>query len=218
MDGSPSAFHRENSGSSSQNLPREGDSMINSDEENHKSILHTDSTGKQSMFLQDVERLGIENAGVHNASQQAQEETTSGELKIQQEENQQRARIDKRTLQGRNNQITRLVTKKNLSSQESTESVHLHEFIYSLMGMPPSVDDFPPNPTQDEEEFHIHWVIICAKHIKTQLETFEYGLRDHSISECKIMVKQELPLYLNDCSHLNFNQALIFSITRSRSQ
>ncbi|MBW0461918.1 hypothetical protein O181_001633 [Austropuccinia psidii MF-1] len=58
--------------------------------------------------------------------------------------------------------------------------------------MPPSVDDFPPNPTNDEEEFHINWVKNCAKHIKANLETFEYGLRDHPISEHKILVKQEI--------------------------
>ncbi|MBW0504595.1 hypothetical protein O181_044310 [Austropuccinia psidii MF-1] len=73
MDGSSSTFHRENSCSPSQTLPREGDS----DEENHKSI-HTDSTGKQSIFLQHLERLGIEDAGVHNASQEGQEEIMSG--------------------------------------------------------------------------------------------------------------------------------------------
>ncbi|MBW0555291.1 hypothetical protein O181_095006 [Austropuccinia psidii MF-1] len=77
MYGSPSALHREDSGSSSQNLPREGDSMINSDGENHKSI-HTDSTGKKSIFIQCLERLGIEDRGLHNASQDAQEEITSG--------------------------------------------------------------------------------------------------------------------------------------------
>ncbi|MBW0469589.1 hypothetical protein O181_009304 [Austropuccinia psidii MF-1] len=77
MDGSPSAFHRENSGSSSQNPPREGDLLINSDEENHKSI-HTDSTGKQSIFLQHSERLGIDDAGVQNAIQEGQEEIASG--------------------------------------------------------------------------------------------------------------------------------------------
>ncbi|MBW0590707.1 hypothetical protein O181_130422 [Austropuccinia psidii MF-1] len=59
MGSSPSAFHRERSGSSSQNRPTEGNSIINSDEENHESI-HTDSTGQKSIFLQDLERLGIE--------------------------------------------------------------------------------------------------------------------------------------------------------------
>ncbi|MBW0574817.1 hypothetical protein O181_114532 [Austropuccinia psidii MF-1] len=58
--------------------------------------------------------------------------------------------------------------------------------------MPPSVDHFPPNPTNDEEEFHIHWVKNRAKYIKTHLETFEYGLRDCPISERKILVKQEI--------------------------
>ncbi|MBW0572313.1 hypothetical protein O181_112028 [Austropuccinia psidii MF-1] len=58
--------------------------------------------------------------------------------------------------------------------------------------MPPSVDHFPPNPTNDEEEFHINWVKNQAKHIKTHLETFEYGLRDHPTSERKILVKQEI--------------------------
>ncbi|MBW0467738.1 hypothetical protein O181_007453 [Austropuccinia psidii MF-1] len=77
MDGSPFAFHRENSGSSSQNPPRDGDSMMNSDEENHKSI-HTDSTRKKSIFPQYSERLGIEDSGVQNASQEPQEEITSG--------------------------------------------------------------------------------------------------------------------------------------------
>ncbi|MBW0569448.1 hypothetical protein O181_109163 [Austropuccinia psidii MF-1] len=76
MGGSPSTFHRENSESSSQNLPTEGDSIINSDEENHKSI-HTDSTGQKSIFLQDLERLGIEDAVAQNASQEGQEEITS---------------------------------------------------------------------------------------------------------------------------------------------
>ncbi|MBW0485457.1 hypothetical protein O181_025172 [Austropuccinia psidii MF-1] len=60
------------------------------------------------------------------------------------------------------------------------------------MGMPPSVHDFPPNPTHNEEEFHIYWVNIHAKHIATHLERFEYGLRDHPISEQKILVKQEI--------------------------
>ncbi|MBW0474368.1 hypothetical protein O181_014083 [Austropuccinia psidii MF-1] len=60
------------------------------------------------------------------------------------------------------------------------------------MGIPPYVDDFPPNPTNDEEEFHIHWVKNHDKHIKTHLETFEYGLRDYIISEHKILVKQEI--------------------------
>ncbi|MBW0499155.1 hypothetical protein O181_038870 [Austropuccinia psidii MF-1] len=59
------------------------------------------------------------------------------------------------------------------------------------MGMPPSVDDFPPNSTNDEEKFHIHWVKNCAKHIKTHLETFEYGLRDYPINQCKYLIKQE---------------------------
>ncbi|MBW0549676.1 hypothetical protein O181_089391 [Austropuccinia psidii MF-1] len=194
MSGSPSAFHRENSGSSSQNPPTEGESIINSDEENHESI-YTDSTGKQSMFLQDLERLEIKDAVAQNASQEGQEEITSGvvgvEFRIQQE-TQQRARNSKRISQGRNHRITRLVTKKNFPSQACTESVHLQEFIYFLMGMSPSVYDFPPNPTNDEEEFHIHWVKKHAKHIKTDLETFEYGLRDHPISECKILVKQEI--------------------------
>ncbi|MBW0504065.1 hypothetical protein O181_043780 [Austropuccinia psidii MF-1] len=58
--------------------------------------------------------------------------------------------------------------------------------------MPPSVDHFPPNPTKDEKEFHIHWVKNRATHIKTHLETFEYGLRDHPISECKILVKHKI--------------------------
>ncbi|MBW0560937.1 hypothetical protein O181_100652 [Austropuccinia psidii MF-1] len=195
MGGSPSAFHRENSGSSSQNPTTEGDSIINSDEENHKSI-HTDSTGQKSIFLQDLERLGIEDAVAQNASQEGQEEITSSvvgvEFRIQQEEDQQRARNNKRILQGRNHRITGLVTKNTLPSQASTESVHLQEFIYFLMGMPPSVDHFPPNPTNDEEEFHIHWVKNQAKHIKTHLETFEYGLRDHPISERKILVKQDI--------------------------
>ncbi|MBW0557153.1 hypothetical protein O181_096868 [Austropuccinia psidii MF-1] len=161
MGGSSSAFHRENSGSSSQNPPTEGDSIINSDEENHESI-HTDSTGQKSIFLQDLERLGIEDAGAQNASQEGKEEITSSvvgvEFRIQQEEDQQRAKNNKRILQGRNHRITRLVTKNDLPFQESTGSVHLQEFIYFLMGMPPSVDHFPPNPTNDEEEFHIHWV------------------------------------------------------------
>ncbi|MBW0572174.1 hypothetical protein O181_111889 [Austropuccinia psidii MF-1] len=185
MNGLPSEFHRENSGSSSQNPPREDDSMINSDKENHKSI-HTEFTGKQSIFLQDFEIVVIEDAGVQNESQEGQEEINSGE-------NQQRAKMNKRDFQGRKNQITRLVTRNNIPSQASTESVYLHEFIYFLMGMPSSVDSFPPNPTKDEEEFHILWVNICAKHMKTHLETFEYGLRDHPISECKILVKQETP-------------------------
>ncbi|MBW0504867.1 hypothetical protein O181_044582 [Austropuccinia psidii MF-1] len=60
------------------------------------------------------------------------------------------------------------------------------------MGMPPSVDNFPPNPTKAEEEFHIHWIKIHAKQIKNHLETFEYGLRDHPISENKILVKKEI--------------------------
>ncbi|MBW0462290.1 hypothetical protein O181_002005 [Austropuccinia psidii MF-1] len=60
------------------------------------------------------------------------------------------------------------------------------------MGMPPFVEDFAPNPTKDEKEFHIHWVNICAKHIKTHLETFEYRLRDHPISEFRSLVKQEI--------------------------
>ncbi|MBW0586708.1 hypothetical protein O181_126423, partial [Austropuccinia psidii MF-1] len=179
MGGTPSAFHRENSGSSSQNPPTEGDSIINSDEENRKSI-HTDSTGQKSIFLQDLERLGIEDSVAQNASQEGQEEITYIRW-IQQEEDQHRARNNKRILQGRNHRITRLVTKNDLPSQASTESVHLQEFIYFLMGIPPSVDHFPPNPTNDKEEFHIHWVKNQAKHIKTHLETFEYGLRDHPI-------------------------------------
>ncbi|MBW0546668.1 hypothetical protein O181_086383 [Austropuccinia psidii MF-1] len=113
------------------------------------------------------------------------------EFRIQQED-QQRARNNKRILQGRNHRITRLVTQKSIVSQESTESVHLQELIYFLMGIPPSVDHFPPNPTNDEEEFHIHWVKNRAKHIKTHLETFEYGLRYHPITERKILVKQEI--------------------------
>ena len=76
LGGSLSAFHRENSGSSSQNPPTEGDSIIHSDEENHESI-HTDSTGQKSIFLQDLERLGIEDAVSQNASQEGQEEITS---------------------------------------------------------------------------------------------------------------------------------------------
>ncbi|MBW0473834.1 hypothetical protein O181_013549 [Austropuccinia psidii MF-1] len=155
MGGSPSAFHRESSGSSSQNSPTDSNQIINLDEENHKSI-HTYSTGKQSIFLQYLERLGIEDAVAQNASQEGQEEITSGvvgvEFRIQQEI-QQRPRNNKRIMQGRNHHITRLVTKNDLPSHESTESVHLQEFIYFLMGMPPSVDDFPPNPTNDEEEF-----------------------------------------------------------------
>ncbi|MBW0570747.1 hypothetical protein O181_110462 [Austropuccinia psidii MF-1] len=173
MCGSPSAFHIENSGSSSQNPPKEGDSIINSDEENHERI-NNDSTGKQSIFLQDLERLGMEDAVSQNASQKGQEEITSGvvgvEFRIKQEENQQRARNNKRILQGRSHRITTLVTKNNLPSQVSTESVHLGEFIYFLMGIPPSVDHFPPNSTNDEEEFHIHWVKNQATHIKTHLE------------------------------------------------
>ncbi|MBW0566925.1 hypothetical protein O181_106640 [Austropuccinia psidii MF-1] len=77
MGGSPSTFHRENSGSSSQNPPTEGGSIINSDEENHKSI-HTDSNGQKSIFLQDLARLGLEDAVAKNASQEGQEEITSG--------------------------------------------------------------------------------------------------------------------------------------------
>ncbi|MBW0501992.1 hypothetical protein O181_041707 [Austropuccinia psidii MF-1] len=77
MDGSSSEFNRENFRSSSQNPPRESDKMINSDEENSERI-HTDSTGKQSIFLQDLERLGIKDAGVQNASQEGQEEIPSG--------------------------------------------------------------------------------------------------------------------------------------------
>ncbi|MBW0578097.1 hypothetical protein O181_117812 [Austropuccinia psidii MF-1] len=77
MSGYPSTFHRENSGSSSQNPQTEGDSIINSDEENHESI-HTDSTGQKSIFLKDLERLGIEDAGAQDASQEGQEEITSG--------------------------------------------------------------------------------------------------------------------------------------------
>ncbi|MBW0537562.1 hypothetical protein O181_077277 [Austropuccinia psidii MF-1] len=184
MGGSPSVFHRENSESSSQNPPTEGDSIINSDEENHKSI-DTDSTGKQSIFLQDLERIGIEDAFAQNA-------IVGVEFRIKQEENQQKARNNKRILQGRNHRITTLVTKNNLPSQASTESVHLGEFIFFLMGMPPSVDHFPPNTTNDEEEFHIHWVKNQATHIKTHLETFQYGLRDHPTSEGKILVKQEI--------------------------
>ncbi|MBW0460902.1 hypothetical protein O181_000617 [Austropuccinia psidii MF-1] len=161
MGRSPSAFHTENSGSSSQNPLTENDSIINSDEENPKSI-HTDSTGKKSIFLQDLERLGIEDAVAQNASQEGQEDITSGvdgvEFRIQLEEDQQRARNKKRILQGINHHITRLVTKRNSQIQASTESVHLQEFIYFFMGMPPSVDHFPPNPTNDEEEFHINWV------------------------------------------------------------
>ncbi|MBW0541234.1 hypothetical protein O181_080949 [Austropuccinia psidii MF-1] len=163
--------------------------------QNHKSI-HTDSTGKQSIFLQDLERLGIEDAVAQDASQEGQEEITSGvvgvEFRIRQEENQQRAGNNNRIFQGRNRHITRLVTKSNIPGQASTESVHLKEFIHFLMGMPPSVDQFPPNLTNDEEEFHIHWVKHQAKHIKTHLETFEYGLRDHLISEHKILLKQEI--------------------------
>ncbi|MBW0591666.1 hypothetical protein O181_131381, partial [Austropuccinia psidii MF-1] len=136
MGGSPSTFHRENSGSSLQSPPTEGDSIINSDEESHQSI-HTDSTGQKSILLQYLERLGIEDAAAQNASQEGQEEITSGvvgvELRIQQEEDQQRARNNKRILQGRNHRITRLVTKNDLPSQASTESVHLQEFIYFLM-------------------------------------------------------------------------------------
>ncbi|MBW0512432.1 hypothetical protein O181_052147 [Austropuccinia psidii MF-1] len=60
------------------------------------------------------------------------------------------------------------------------------------MGIPPSVDNFPPNHTNDEAEFHIHSVKNRAQHIKTPLETFEYGLRDHPISEREILVKQEI--------------------------
>ncbi|MBW0564429.1 hypothetical protein O181_104144 [Austropuccinia psidii MF-1] len=71
----PPPHSRENSGSSSQNSPTEGDSIINSDEENHQSI-HTDSTGQKSIFLQDFERLGIEDAVAQNASQEGQEEIT----------------------------------------------------------------------------------------------------------------------------------------------
>ncbi|MBW0587928.1 hypothetical protein O181_127643 [Austropuccinia psidii MF-1] len=56
--------------------------------------------------------------------------------------------------------------------------------------MPPSVDHFPPNPTNDEEEFHIHWVKNLAKHIKTHLETFEYGLRDRPIIEKRACEKE----------------------------
>ncbi|MBW0489318.1 hypothetical protein O181_029033 [Austropuccinia psidii MF-1] len=164
MGGPPSAFHRENSGSSSKKPPEEGDSIINSDEENHKRI-HTDSTGKQSIFLQDWERLGIEDAVAQNA-------IVGVKLRIQQEETQQRARNNKRILQGRNHCITRLVTKNNIPSWASTETAHLQQFIYFLMGMPLSVDDFPPNPTNDEEGFHIHWVKNHAEHIKTHLETF----------------------------------------------
>ncbi|MBW0486226.1 hypothetical protein O181_025941 [Austropuccinia psidii MF-1] len=114
------------------------------------------------------------------------------EFKIQQEEHQQRARINKRTFQVRNHKITRLISQNNLPSLASTESVHLGKFIYFLMGMPPSVDDFPPNPTQDGEAFHIHWVNIFAKQMKAHLETFEYGLRDHPISESKILVKKDI--------------------------
>ncbi|MBW0474898.1 hypothetical protein O181_014613 [Austropuccinia psidii MF-1] len=185
MGGTLSAFQRENSGSSSQNPPTEGDSIINSEEEYHKRI-HTDSTGKKFIFIQYLERTGIEDAGAQNASQEGQEEITSGvvvEFRIQQEETQPRARNNERILQGRNHHITRLVTKKILPSKASTESVHLKKFIYFLMGMPPSVDDFQPNPTNDEEKFHINWFKNCAKHIKTHLETFEYGLRDHPIIE-----------------------------------
>ncbi|MBW0502200.1 hypothetical protein O181_041915 [Austropuccinia psidii MF-1] len=184
MGGSPSTFHRENSGSSSQTPPTEGDSIVNSDEEKHESI-HTDSTGQKSIFLKDLQRLGIEDAAAQNA-------IVGVEFSIQQEEDQQRARNNTRILQGRNHRITRLVTKNDLPSQEYTESVHLQEFIYFLMGISPSVDHFPPSPTNDEEEFHIHWVKTQAKHIKTHLETFEYGLRAHPIHELKILVKQEI--------------------------
>ncbi|MBW0585736.1 hypothetical protein O181_125451 [Austropuccinia psidii MF-1] len=114
------------------------------------------------------------------------------EFWIQQEEDQQRAKNNRKILQGRNHCITRLVTKHNLPSQASTESVNLQQFIYILMGIPPSVDHFPPNSTNDEEEFHTHWVRNQAKHIKTHLETFEYGLPDHPIGERKILVKQEI--------------------------
>ncbi|MBW0464571.1 hypothetical protein O181_004286 [Austropuccinia psidii MF-1] len=124
MDGSLAKFRRENYGSSSQNPPREGDSIISSVEENHRTI-HPDSNERQYIFIQDLESLGIEDSGVQNASQEAQEEIMSGvlgvEFKIQ-----QRARAKKRTFQGRNQQITRSVTKSNLPSQESIESVHLH--------------------------------------------------------------------------------------------
>ncbi|MBW0461725.1 hypothetical protein O181_001440 [Austropuccinia psidii MF-1] len=165
MDGSPSAFHRENCGSSSQNPPREGDSIINSDEENHKSI-NTDSTGKKSIFPQYLERLGIEDAALDNASQ----ESYWSRIQDSTRREPTGAKINKGTLKGRNHQITRLVIKNNLPSQASTESVCVPKFTYFLMGMPPSVDDFPPNPTQDEEEIHIHWVKIHAKHIKTHFK------------------------------------------------
>ncbi|MBW0462397.1 hypothetical protein O181_002112 [Austropuccinia psidii MF-1] len=60
------------------------------------------------------------------------------------------------------------------------------------MGMPPYVDNSPAYPTKDEEEFHIHWVNKHSKHIKNHLEAFEYRLRDHPISECNILFKQEI--------------------------
>ncbi|MBW0577744.1 hypothetical protein O181_117459 [Austropuccinia psidii MF-1] len=127
--------------------------MINSVEENHKST-HTDSTGKKSIFLQDLERLGIEDACVQNASQEGQEEIMSNaigvESKIQQDKNQQKARTNKKSLQGRNDRIARLVTKSDLPSQTSTGTVYLKEFIYFSMGMLLSLDDFPPNTTNCE--------------------------------------------------------------------
>ncbi|MBW0578817.1 hypothetical protein O181_118532 [Austropuccinia psidii MF-1] len=128
MGGYPSAFHQEISGSSLQNPPTEGYSIINSDEESHKSI-HTDSTGQKSISLQDLERPGIDNAVAQNSSQEGQEEITSGvvgvELRIQQEEDQPRARNNKQIFQRGNHHITRFVTKNNLPIQASTESVHL---------------------------------------------------------------------------------------------
>ncbi|MBW0484906.1 hypothetical protein O181_024621 [Austropuccinia psidii MF-1] len=77
MGGSPSAFHRKNSGSSSHNPPAEGESILNSNEENYVNI-HTDSTGKQCIFLQDLERFGIEDSVAQNSSQEGQEEIASG--------------------------------------------------------------------------------------------------------------------------------------------
>ncbi|MBW0472352.1 hypothetical protein O181_012067 [Austropuccinia psidii MF-1] len=100
MGGSPSSFHRENCGSSSRDSPREGDSMINSDKENNKRI-HTLSFKNKYIFLQDLEILDIGDAATQNAIPEVQDEITIGEFKIQQEENQQQDRINKRISQGR---------------------------------------------------------------------------------------------------------------------
>ncbi|MBW0532648.1 hypothetical protein O181_072363 [Austropuccinia psidii MF-1] len=109
-----------------------------------------------------------------------------GEFRAQKQELEQMEKFQ------RNRKITKLVTKRDLPSQASAEFANICEFVQFSMGIPGRIYDFPTNPAQDEEKFQLNWVKNHSKHIKNHLGKFEYELKDKTISECKILLKQEI--------------------------